>query len=53
MEQYFLIAIIIIGFWVVGFIFYLVLSNRQRDIQAEINHIDEMLEADEAGSGAE
>jgi Ni,Fe-hydrogenase I cytochrome b subunit len=49
LEQYFLLALIIIGFWVVGFILYLVSSNRQRDIQAEINHIDEMLEADEAG----
>jgi hypothetical protein len=50
LEQYLLFALIIIGFWVVGFIIYLVLSNRQRDIEAEINHIDEMLEADSSGS---
>lgn len=47
MEQYFILALIIISFWVVGFIFYLVLSNRQRDIEAEIDHIDELLDSND------
>ncbi|MFL7840454.1 MAG: hypothetical protein ACK2T4_06220 [Candidatus Promineifilaceae bacterium] len=53
MEQYLLLALIIIGFWVVGFIIYLILSNRQRDIESEINQIDAMLEADNSTVGAE
>lgn len=53
MDQYFLLALIIISFWVVGFIIYLVLSNRQRDIETEIKHIDTLLETDESGSVAE
>ncbi len=53
MDQYFLLALIIIGFWVVGFIIYLVLSNRQRDIETEIIQIDGMLEAEESGSVSE
>ena len=42
-----------LGFWVVGFIIYLVFSNRQRDIEAEIIHIDGMLEAEESGNVSE
>jgi hypothetical protein len=53
MEQYILLALIIIGFWVLGFAIYLVLSNRQRDIESEIDQIDAMLEADKSGVGTE
>ena len=53
MEQYLLLALIIIGFWVVGFIIYLVLSNRQRDIEAEIRHINTMLDTNDSSIVAE
>jgi len=51
MEQYLLVSLIIIGFWVVGIAIYLFLSNRQRDIETEINEIDAMLDADSSGMG--
>lgn len=42
-EQYLLIAIVIITLWLIGFIAYLVISNRQRNLEADIQEISEML----------
>jgi uncharacterized membrane protein SpoIIM required for sporulation len=53
LEGYLLLSLVIIGFWVVGFIVYLVSSNRQRDIAGEINHVNAMLDASESGNEPE
>ena len=53
LEPYLLLSLVIIGFWVVGFIVYLVSSNRQRDIAGEINHVNAMLDASESGNEPE
>lgn len=43
LEQTFLIALLIIAFWLIGFVAYLVVSNRQRDLESELNEISDML----------
>jgi hypothetical protein len=53
MDQYLIIALIVIGFWLLGFIVYLILSNKQRDIELEINQIDLLLEVDNSSSRSE
>ncbi len=49
MENYLLIALVIIAFFLVGFIVYLLLSNRQLDIENEIEHVNRLLESAESG----
>jgi hypothetical protein len=44
LERYLLIALIIIGFFLIGFFIYLVISNRQLDIEEEIERVDTMLD---------
>jgi hypothetical protein len=44
-----MIALVIIAFFLVGFIVYLVLSNRQLDIESEIERVDRLLESAESG----
>ena len=46
MENYLLIALVTIVFWLVGFAVYLVVSNRQRNLEGELNHLSSMLEDD-------
>ncbi len=53
MENYTLISLLIIAPWVVGFIVYMILSNRQVDIESEINEVNTMLDSGEAGNAAE
>lgn len=53
MENYTLIALLIIGSWLIGFIVYMVISNRQVDIEGEIDQVNTMLDAGEAGRAAE
>ena len=48
LEQYLLIALIIIFFLLVSFIAYLVISNRQRSLESELMDISEMLGDDGA-----
>ena len=48
MESYLLIALVIIAFFLVGLIVYLVLSNRQLDIENEIKRVDKLLESAES-----
>jgi hypothetical protein len=43
LEQTFLIALLIIVFWLFGFVAYLVVSNRQRDLKSELNEISDLL----------
>lgn len=46
MDQYLLIALVVILFWLVGFGVYLIVSNRQRDFEGDLNHLSELLEDD-------
>jgi len=46
MDQYLLIALVIILFWLVGFGVYMVVSNRQRKFEGDLNHLTEFLEDD-------
>ncbi len=48
LEQYVLIAIVIIIFWLIGFVAYLRISNRQRDLEGELNEVSELLGDDGA-----
>lgn len=43
LEQYVLIALIIIVFWLVGFVVYLRISDRQRDLEGELNEVSDLL----------
>ena len=43
-----MVAVVVIVLWSEGFLLYLLTSNRQRDIEAEIAHIDAVLDAEEA-----
>lgn len=43
MDQYLLIAVVIIIFWLVVFGAYMVVSNRQRDLEVDLNDISELL----------
>lgn len=46
MENFLLIASVIIVFWMVGFGVYMVVSNRQRNLEGDLNHLSKMLEDD-------
>lgn len=46
MDQYLLIALVVIVFWLVGFGVYMVVSNRQRNLEGDLNHLSELLEDD-------
>jgi len=46
MDQYLLIAVAIILFWLVGFGIYMVVSSRQRGLEGDLNHLSEVLEDD-------
>ncbi len=43
MDQYLLIAVIITIFWLIGFGSYMVVSNRQRDLEGDLNDLSELL----------
>jgi len=43
MDQYLLIAAVVIIFWLVGFGAYMVVSNRQRDLEGNLNDLSELL----------
>ena len=43
MDQYLLIAVVIILFWLVGFGVYMIVSNRQRGLEGDLNHLSEQL----------
>ncbi len=43
LEQYLLIAVVIILLWLLGFIAYLIISRRQRDLESDIQEISDML----------
>jgi hypothetical protein len=49
LDLYVLIAIIVIAVWLVSFLVYLVISNRQLDIESEIHQVDKLLD-DEVGA---
>lgn len=44
MDQYLIIALIVIIFWLVGFGAYLVISNRQQEVAGDLNEISEILQ---------
>jgi hypothetical protein len=46
MNVYLLIALVIIVLLLVGYVAYLVVSNRQRDMEADLDHLAELLEDD-------
>ena len=46
MDQYLLIAIVVILFWLVIFAVYMVVSNRQRGLEGDLNQLAEVLEDD-------
>jgi len=43
MDQYLLIAVVIILFWLVGFGVYMIVSNRQRGLEGDLNRLSEQL----------
>jgi hypothetical protein len=43
MDQYLLIAMVVIIFWLIGFGVYMVVSNRQRDLEGDLNDLSELL----------
>lgn len=44
MNVYLLIALVVIALLLVGYGAYLVVSNRQRDMEDDLNHLAELLE---------
>lgn len=46
MNLYLLIALVVISFWLVSFGIYLVISNRQRDVEDELNNLSKRLQED-------
>lgn len=46
MNQYLPIAVIIILFWLLGYGVYLIVSNRQRKLEGDLNNLSELLEDD-------
>ena len=44
MDSYVLIALIVIAVWLVSFVVYMVVSNRQLDIESEIQQVDNLLD---------
>lgn len=47
MNVYLLIALAIIILLLVGYAVYLVVSNRQRDMEGDLDHLAELLEDDD------
>lgn len=43
MDLYLLFALVVIALWIGSFAVYLVLSNRQRDIEGEILQVEHLL----------
>ena len=48
MDQYLLIAVVIILFWLIGFGVYMVVSNRQRGLEGELSQLSDFLKDDGA-----
>ncbi len=48
MDQYLLIAIVIVLFWLVGFGVYMIVANRQRGLEGELTQLSEVLNDDGA-----
>ncbi len=48
MDQYLLIAVVVVLFWLVGFGVYMIVSNRQRGLDGELSHLSEILNDDGA-----
>jgi len=46
MNQYLLIAVVIILFWLIGFGVYLLVSNRQKNLEGDLNNLSDLLEDD-------
>jgi hypothetical protein len=46
MDQYLLIAVVIIVFWLVGYGVYMVISKRQRNLEGDLNQLSELLQDD-------
>ncbi len=46
LDSYVLFALVVIAFWLVSFLIYIVISNRQRDIEGEILQVNRMLDDD-------
>lgn len=46
MDQYLLIAIVVVLFWLVGFGVYMIVSNRQRGLEGELSQLSEVLDDD-------
>lgn len=46
MDQYLIIALVVIILWLVGFGAYLLISNRQRNVEDELDDLDELLQND-------
>jgi hypothetical protein len=44
MDQYLIIALIAIIFWLVGFGVYLVISSRQQEVERSLNEINDILQ---------
>lgn len=47
MDSYLLFALVVIAVWLVTFLAYIAISNRQRDIEGEILAVERLLEHDE------
>ena len=43
MDQYLLIAVLITIFWLIGFGAYMIVSNRQRDLEGDLNDLSDLL----------
>ena len=43
LEQFVVIALVIIIFWLVGYVIYLRISDRQRDLEDELNEVSDLL----------
>lgn len=46
MESFLLVALVIIVFWLIGFGVYMIVSNRQRNLEGDLDHLTEMLSDD-------
>ncbi len=46
MDQYLLIAMVVILFWLVIFAVYMVVSNRQRGLEGDLKQLSEVLDDD-------
>lgn len=53
MENYLLVALIVLIFWLVGIVAYLFVSSRQLDIEHEINDLNATLDTSETAVKSE